>query len=109
MLDAITRTGKCTGVEVQGSGGGLQSQTKHLAHALGKGRKGPAVGAGTRTGVKAHVSGGGADVGRGTGAEPLIVSTAAEINNVLTDPVKGEAARLEVGELTVTGTSSKPS
>ena len=38
-----------------------------------------------------------------------MVSTAAEIIDVLTDPVGGEAARLEVGELTVTGTSGKSS
>ena len=54
------------------------------------------------------MSGGeGADVSRGTGAEPLLVPTASEIIDVVTDPVRGEAARGEIGKLTFTGTSGK--
>ena len=63
------------------------------------------------------MSGGeGADDGRGIGAEinelisglsPPMVSTEAETFDVLIDPVVGEAARLEVGELSATGTAVK--
>ena len=85
-------------------------RTGDEAQGPGSGRAGMDPRAGARTGVKTHVLGGeGADVGRGKGAEPLMISTAAEINHVITDPVGGEAARLEVGELTVTGTSGKSS
>ena len=52
-----------------------------------RGRAGTDPLAGTRNWIRAHVSGGeGADVGRDTGAEPLMVSTAAEINDLLTEP-----------------------
>ena len=71
------------------------------------------------TGVVAHVSGGeGTDDGRGTGAEinelisglaPPIFSIAAEIYDVLIDPVGGEAARLQVVELSGAGTTVKSS
>ena len=113
VVDANTRADKCTGVEVQGSGGGLVDTDPAFGPRTGDGAQGPGSGqagtnprAGTRTGVKAYVSGGeGADVGRGTGAETLMVSTVAEIIDMLTDPADGEAARLEVGELTITGTS----
>ena len=97
-----TRTGTRTWVDVPGSGAGLADAGA---------RTGPC------TGVVAHVSGGGgADDGRGTGAEinelvsglsPSMVSRAAEIIDVFIDPVGGEAARLEVGELSATGTTVK--
>ena len=93
-----------TGVKAPGSDGGLA---------------GTDAPTGPCTGVVAHVSGGeGADDGRGTGAEinelisglsPPMVSMAAEIFDVLVDPVGGEAARLEVGVLSATGTTVKSS
>ena len=67
----------------------------------------------------AHVSGGGgADDGGGTGAEikelinglsSLMVLMAAEIIDVLIDPVGGEEARLQAGELSATGTTVESS
>ena len=99
-----TRTGTRTGVDVPESGAGIADTGTRI---------------GPCTGVVAHVSGGGgAGDGRGTGAEisellsgssPPMVSMAAEIFDVLIDPVGGEAARLEVGQLSAIGTTVKSS
>ena len=44
-----------------------------------------------------------------SGLSPSMVSMATEIFDMLIDPVGGEAVRLEVGELSATGTTVKSS
>ena len=102
---------------MQGSGGRLADTDPAFGQLNEDAAKGPSSGladtmprAGTRTRVKAHVScGEGADFGRGTGADPLMVLTAIDTIDVLPDQVKVEAARLEVGELPASETSGKSS
>ena len=110
-----------TGVMTPGSGCELEGRDTHTGARTGV--DAPKLGGdtGTRTGpctgVVTHVSGReGADDRRGTGAEieelisglsPPMVSMAAEIFEVLIVSLGGEESRLEVGELSATGTTVK--
>ena len=121
LAGAYPLLGPRTGVMTPGSGRELEGRDTHTGTRTRVDTPKSGGDTGTRTGpctgVVTHVSRGeGADDGRGTGVEvkelisglsPLMVSMAAEIFEVLIDPVGGEAARLEVGELSATGTTVK--
>ena len=97
-VHALCHPGTRTGVDAPESGGDTGTRT------------------GPCTGVVTHVTGGeGADDGEGTGAEielisglsPPVISMVAEIFEVLIDSLGGKEARLEVGEVSATGTTVK--